>query len=193
MTIARVTAVWSGFQGAPGYSNFFFDSFGTGDQVDLEVGRVVAFFEALDVLLPSVVDIDVDQEVAFFDEVTGELIGYENASTVPETIPGTAATAYSAPSGAVINWSTDTVARGRRLRGRTFIVPIASTWYENNGTLVANAIGNLSNAADALIGDGSGPQSVIWSRPRNGADGSIGPITGYRIPDMAAVLRSRRD
>lgn len=51
--MTRVTAVWSGFPGAPGYTNFFFEGpTAPGAAFDV-VGRVGAFFEAIDELLPN--------------------------------------------------------------------------------------------------------------------------------------------
>lgn len=193
MAIARVTAVWSGFTGAPGYSNFFFNAFGGGDVVDLEVARVRTFFAAINATLPSVARIDVQAEVAILDEVTGDLIGYSTADTAPAQVIGTGTGAYSAPSGATVEWQTDAVAKGRRLRGRTFLVPLANTAYEANGTLSTVALTTIGNAAAGMVGDGTGPQFVIWSRPVVGSGGSIGSVIGSRVPDKAAVLRSRRD
>lgn len=193
MTITRVTAVWSGFSGAPGYTNFFFDSFGTGDEVDLEVARVEAFFTPLAAELPNDLTVTVQGEAAFVDETTGELLDYAQATGGNQQVEGTASGGYAAPVGAAVTWNTETVARGRRLRGRTFIVPMRSSAYEDDGTLTLSALANLNNAAAALIGDGSGPTAVIWSRPRAGAGGSIGPITSARVADKVAVLRSRRD
>lgn len=193
MAISRVTAVWSGFMGSPGYTNFFFDAFGGGDQVDLEVARVRSFFDAMQLRLPADVSIQVSPEAAILDEVTGELIGYANAGTTPSPVNGSAAGAYSAPSGGIVSWQTDTVAKGRRLRGRTFVVPLSNGAYEDNGTLSLEAIGDLTDGAESIIGDGTGPELVIWSRPDGSVAGSIGAVTGFRVPDLAAVLRSRRD
>lgn len=193
MAITRITATWTGFNGAPGYSNFFFNAFGGGDVVDLEVGRVRAFFNALAIRLPSSVTVNVDGEAAVLDEASGELIGYANASEQPAAVIGSGSGSYSGPSGAVIHWQTDAVAKGRRLRGRTFLVPLSGAVYESDGTLTAPVIEDIQDAADLLIGDGTGPELVVWSRPVDGAGGTIGTVTGHRVPDMAAVLRSRRD
>lgn len=193
MTIARVTLQWTGFSGAPGYTNFYFNSFGEGDQVDLEVDRVFAFADGIRPTLPSVARLEVSPEVAFLDEATGDLLSYATATTPPEAVVGAVAGAYSAPTGASITWNTPAIAKGRRLRGRTFVVPLGGTMYDLNGTLSSQAVNFLTNAATALIGDGTGPQAVIWSRPVNGAGGSIGTIDAFRVPDRAAVLRSRRD
>lgn len=193
MTIARVTLQWTGFSGAPGYTNFYFDAFGAGDEVDLEVDRVFAFADGIRPALPSVARLEVSPEVAFLDETTGDLQSYATATTPPGAIVGSVTGSYSAPTGASITWNTPAIAKGRRLRGRTFVVPLGGTMYDASGTLATTAVNFLTAAANALIGDGTGPQAVIWSRPVNGAGGTIGAIDGFRVPDRAAVLRSRRD
>lgn len=193
MAITRVTAEWSGFSGAPGYSNFYFAAFGAGDEVDLEVARVRALFNTLPTYLPAGVSVRVLQEAAILDESTGELLGYSQATTQPSQVTGTGIGSWSAASGAVLTWNTETIARGRRLRGRTFLVPLAVAAYDTSGTLAQAFMTAATNGASALIGDGTGPQAVIWSRPRGGAGGSAGPITSSRVADRVSVLRSRRD
>lgn len=193
MPITRVTAMWSGFPGAPGYSNFYFAAFGGGDQVNVEVAKVRAFFDDIKGLLPSVVTMTVAQEAAILDEATGDLIGYAAADTAPAVVVGAQAGIYSAPSGAAITWQTGTVAKGRRLRGRTFIVPLAGNQYDLTGTLASTCIGTLNTAATTLRTATTGPQLVVWSRPGASGGGVIGPVTGSRVADKSAVLRSRRD
>lgn len=189
----RVTAEWSGFSGAPGYTNFYFDAFGPGDEADLEVARVRAFFGAFASFLPTGVNINVQREVAVLDEATGGLLGYGMATTTPTQVGGSAAGSYSMASGAVVTWNTDSLNRGRRIRGRTFLVPLAVGAYDTAGTLSSGFITAAGTAATNLIGDGTGPQLVIWSRPRGGTGGVAGPVTSYRVADRVSVLRSRRD
>lgn len=193
MAILRTTAVWSGFAGAPGYTNFFFAAFGSGDSAELEVARTREFFRALSSDLPESVTIQVQQEAAILDEATGDLQSYVQVETAPTPVTGGSGAVFSAASGAVVSWNTDTVVRGRRVRGRTFIVPLDTTAYDAQGTLASSTISLLNDAANALRGDGSGPQLVIWARPRTGADGAIAPVTSHRVADRVAVLRSRRD
>lgn len=193
MALSRITAVWQGFTGAPGYTSFHFLAFGGGDETTSEVARVRSFFSELQPILPSSVSIQVQQETEILEEATGALINYGAAADPVAPVEGNGGTAYSAPSGGLVSWNTGTVVGNRRLRGRTFVVPLATASYQDDGTLTPVAIGALSDAAEALIGDGSGPRLHVWSRPTNGSGGVVGEVTGYRIPDLAAVLRSRRD
>lgn len=193
MAITRVTAVWSGFTGAPGYTSFHFTAFDGGLDTTDEVGRVHAFFTALGGIIPGSVEIQVRQETELLNEASGELLGYGGAAAPVEPVDASGSNTYAAPSGGLVTWNTNTVHNGRRLRGRTFIVPLTNTAYQGDGTLTEAAIGTMGTAAEALIGDGTGSQLVVWSRPSGASAGAEGPVTGYRIPDMAAVLRSRRD
>lgn len=193
MAIHRVTVQWNGFVGAPGYSNFFFAGAATSVEADASVLRVAQFFTQLSSVLPSDIVLDFPDEVENVDEATGALTGYAARSASAMFTPPAGVGGYSAPSGGVISWLTDTVNRGRRVRGRTFIVPLDGDSYDDTGSLTPAATTALRNAADALIGEPGGSELVIWSRPRLGAGGVAAPVTSASVPDLAAVLRSRRD
>lgn len=193
MAIHRVTARWSGFTGAPGYSAFHFSA-GGGIISDAQssANRVMAAFQAVRSMLPDGVAVQVQPEVEVIDESTGVLEGYEDID-VDTYSPGSGSGGYSAASGAVINWRTDNVRNGRRILGRTFIVPLAGEAYQDDGTLNGAAITALNGFADELVGFDIDSRFGVWARPINGAGGQMADATSFRIPDMAAVLRSRRD
>lgn len=197
--MVKVTAKWQGFNGAPGYSNFFFRDFtesGEPVQADADgaVSRVNAFFGAIADRLPPNVNVTVQPEIQVIESTNGEL---KTAFTVatPTAIPGTAVeTRFSGPAGVVITWRTATVVRGRRVRGRTFIVPVASSCYQNDGTIEPTSHADFATAAAALATGTGAPDLGVWSRPsvKGASDGVWAPVTNATVPDMAAVLRSRR-
>lgn len=192
--LTQVSAVWTGFSGAPGYTNFHFS--GEVDETTVEgpITKVRQFFQEVMPQIPPNVQITVESEVTILDESTGALIGYVTNPNGSFSYDGTAAeTSYSAASGAVINWNTDTVNRGRRVRGRTFLVPLSNKAYEDDGSLNLAALTGLNAGADSIRDPQSGDVFCVWSRPRNGAGGTLAPVTSHRASDMAAVLRSRRD
>lgn len=193
MAVYRVTAQWTGFPGAPGYSNFHFGEFTGGLEVDQTRTRVGDFFSALAADLPAGVSISVSPTVEIYDEASGVLQDYVEGEETIEISATTAGPNYAGPVGAVVNWITATVANGRRIRGRTFIVPLATVSYANDGTLATNTLNRLRVAANDLIADDFNSQFSVWSRPRNGGAGVLAPVTAARVPDLAAVLRSRRD
>lgn len=203
MDILRITARWTGFTGAPGYSNFHFSTdagFWDGGVLtpDAEVaasagaGRVRnAFLEIAD-LLPEDVGLQIEGEAALLDSDTGEQLGA--VPTEPDDMRGgSAAGGYSAASGAVVNWRTNDYRFGRRIRGRTFLVPLAGSAYQNDGTLTPAALTALRDFGDGIMNGIGALNFGVWSRPRDGAGGVFATATGYTVPDMAAVLRSRRD
>lgn len=188
-----MTARWTGFQGAPGYSNFFFAG-GGGLISDAQqvAERVATAFDALDRRIPLGVRIEVENEVAIIDSDTGEMQGFQRVSDIPAHV-GSQGGGYSAASGAVINWRTDDVRFGRRIRGRTFLVPLSGFSYEEDGTLTGPTIEDVEEFGSALTGFDFDSEFGVWSRPRDGSGGVFATVTSYSVPDMSAVLRSRRD
>jgi len=112
--------------------------------------------------------------------------------TPPVVINGNATGSYSAPSGAVITWLTGLVHQGRRVRGRTFLVPIANQQLDTNGTLGSAFLTNLRTAAAAYIATAVNP--CIWARPDPGTtNGAAFTVAAASVADKVAVLTSRRD
>jgi hypothetical protein len=94
----------------------------------------------------------------------------------------------------VISWSTAGVRNGRRIRGRNFIVPLSNEAWDIDGKIKQVAYGSLQTAADALITGSDVTRLQVWARPTapGATDGETAVVTSYRIPDMSAILRSRR-
>ncbi len=198
--ILRVKARWSGFQGSPGYSIFHFKDFAAETYAVSDATAVVnktrAMFLAVAGLLPSVVSVDVQTDVELIDHNTGDLMDVLNASPVATVTGGASGTApYAAASGAVISWRTTQVRNGRRIRGRTFFVPLSSSAFESNGTLTSGALTSLGIAGTGMITPGDGPDFGVYARPTgpDATDGEFAQAMGYTAPDIGAVLRSRRD
>lgn len=197
MDIFRVTARWGGFPGAPGYSNFYFssgflDGGVLGDEAQLLADRVSSAFGELSSTLPAGVTIDVDSEVPVIDSDSGTIQSF-NTIDPPAQVVGSTGSAFAGPAGAVVTWRTSDLRNGRRIRGRTFLVPIGSASYQDDGTLDSTRFEFLRGFADILVGGTGEGDLGVWSRPVNGSGGVFATVTGYTIPDMVAVLRSRRD
>lgn len=193
MAITRVTVLWTGLAGLPGYTNFFFGGAATPAALTGIREDIRAAFSTLTTYLPNGLETSTIGEHAILDEDTGALIEYVSSDASVLNVVGSGTGAYSGPSGAVVNWNTNTVNRGRRVRGRTFIVPLVNTAYDSSGTLSGPALTALNNFANLLVGEGAANQFGVWSRPVGGTGGVFGPATSHSVPDMAAVLRSRRD
>jgi len=187
MTLARVRCTWQSWPGAPGVSTFYLDPSPSQATVD----SLRTFFNAMIGLLPTGLTINVPGSGDEISESTGAISGTWSVGTVPTSVVGTAAGAYAGNAGAVIHWLTDGVAGNRRVRGRTFLVPLISGAYDATGSLATTTITTLTNAATALIGANPGLINV-WTRPRPGRSGLQNAINQVRVPDLAVSLRSRR-
>lgn len=159
------------------------------------MAAIQAAFQARSVLFPAGTTITVPASGDTINDTTGALIGgWSVASTNTATMDGSPAAA--AGVGACITWTTGGIVPGkkgpRRLRGRTFLVPLSTSTYESNGTLTSGALTGLQALADAL--KASGPLG-IWHRPSSltAADGNSYGVQSARVRDKVAYLSSRRD
>jgi hypothetical protein len=197
--MARVKMRWSGFNGGPGYSIFHFRDFSGSGSVDLAavngaLTKTQAFANAIKGLVAHTVTFQVENDVEVIEDTTGQLqnviTGTAQAAVVSTGATGT----YSAATGAVVTWRTGGVRNGRRVRGRTFLVPFASAAYQTDGTLSTTAVTTLQTAATAMI-DATGAGDLgVYGRPSGpgATDGVWYAASGFTVPDMVAVLKSRR-
>lgn len=201
--LLRVKARWTGFSGAPGFTVLHFRDFsgpdGGGTEPDNAQAaaageRVRAFFQTLNGLLPDSVRIAVEPDVDVVEDTTGELINSLNAGQIA-TVSGAVPGSFAGPSGAVVNWKTGGIRNGRRIRGRSFIVPLSSSIYSSTGILTTGAQDALQTAASALAASTGTPDLMVYARPSiaGASDGQSSVVTSATVPSMIAVLRSRRD
>lgn len=194
---------WSGFPGGPGFSVFHFNDFGAGptgwepDATDAGnmVTKVDAFAEDLLSILPANTTLQVMGDVEAIDPTNGAMTDIFAVTQPAARTPGHSAGPYVSAAGAVITWRTSVVRNGRRVRGRNFIVPLIGAAFESNGSLTIAALGYLNGAATALSDDTGEGDLTVWARPSapGATDGAPCFVEGYTVPDMGAILRSRRD
>lgn len=191
--VYRIRSLWTGFQGAPGYTNHFFqaESPAVADATTV-AGRVQAFWAGIKLHLPSVVTITVESEVTVFDITTGEPASIL-AITPPAAVVGGTTGIYSGPSGAVVNWKTGVFEGGRQIQGRTYVVPLIGQAYDSSGTLDSTVKSDIQTAANGMIGDSTVPQFVVFRRPRVNVTPAYTPVASAVVPDKSCVLTSRRD
>lgn len=186
-----VQIISSGFPGQPGYTNL---ALGGADGFSPTVGvdGIAAFVSALGQVFPSTWSAKIDTTIKVFNDATGELVRYESATPAQTTpVSGVMGGSYGAGvAGACIAWSTNGINRGRKIRGRSFMVPLGAAAYQNDGSLDAGVIVALQDAANALIVPSKG--LVVWSRPRLKLGGRVGAVVSARIEDKASYLRTRR-
>lgn len=158
------------------------------------VTRVHTFFTAIRSALPGSVRLDVEPEVDMIESTDGKLVD-SFAVAPPAQISGSGVTTYSAAAGAVVNWRTAGVRNGRKVRGRTFLVPIATGVYGADGNLTPAIRTTLQTAADALRDRTGTPDLCVYGRPttKGATDGVVHVVISASVPSMSAILTSRRD
>ena len=200
--IWQVTYRWSGLVGMPGYTNLFFNgSVGTGADALAAVTKAKILFDGLAAWVPSPCHMAPSTDVRLLDDVTGDLQNIFTVSGITDSV-GAATADHPAAAGAVIDWLTTTVHGTRRLQGRTFVVPLTTLAFAPDGSLGTSTVSQIATAAEAMR-TAAGPAFGVWGRPRaakplhvppiTARDGLWGPAVSSRVPDMCAVLRSRRD
>ena len=198
MSLLRVRTLWAPPTGGTGVSTQYYDeTSATPASIAALMVAVRAFFVALQGAVANGTWWSWESELAVIDETTGLITGYYTI-TPPATANAVGSGTYAAPAGAVVTWQSQRVLRGRRMRGRTFIVPLSGGALESNGTLGSGTITALLTAGNTLItaANAAGHAMVVWSRPDPEAGivvGEIGVVELARVTDKAAVLRSRRD
>lgn len=176
--------------------------FGTDDgfnpvqaDADAVVTKVNQFVTTVKSTLPNVVSLQVLNEVEEIDSNNGALIQiWTTATQTSQSGTAAAGAGWAAAAGGVISWSTGIVHRTRRIRGRTFIVPMSNEVWDVDGTIKSVPYGTLNTAAEALRTPTAEIEFGVWARPSGPglADGRFAPVSGHRVPDMSAILTSRR-
>jgi hypothetical protein len=196
MPIFRYTPTWNGFVGAPGYTNFHFLAPEVPSQADLDAigSRTRTFFLSATPDLPNVVGIGFPGTVDQLNVVTGALEA-QHTIAVPAAVVGAGAGKFANAVGSCVTWTTSLVINGHRLRGRTFLVPMSSGGYDTDGTIDATFRSRVLAAAE-IFRQAAGPVPLaVWHKPSPASPvvGVAAMVSGARMTDRTAVLRSRRD
>lgn len=159
------------------------------------VAAVKTVFSDHAALFPSGTTIDVPTIGDSIEDTTGDLDGVWS-TTGGGTVTGTTVGTTVLGVGACLGWSTGGIVPGtkgpRKLRGRTFLVPLAANVWEANGTFSSSVLAQLQDFADDLIATGG---LAVWHRPQNvaGTDGNSYAVLTAKVRDKPAMLTTRRD
>lgn len=163
-----------------------------GTQVNAAAALMKSFFSGLVSIIPNDITISLEADADVHTD-SGVLQSVVPIGTVPAPSSGGDAGKWSAASGVCINWLTPGINNGTKVRGRTFIVPLASAAYDLDGTIDSTQMLTIRGAADALVA--GTPDLCINSRkPPDGTGSNLtSVVTSSQVSDKVAVLRSRRD
>jgi hypothetical protein len=196
--VSQVTVNWSGFQGAPGWSRLNFFELTGPAAVQAAVDAVRVFFFAMRNQLKTDWTLSVSPTVQSFDVLTGDLVFEQTATTTPGVITGLVAntTGFAGGVGFNVRWNTGQIAHGRKVVGRTFIVP-AVLAAEFDGT-VLESVRTSAQSAGALLIANATAHLCVWhkqfdtSTPPKQIGGSTHAVSSCVVPDNVSTLRTRR-
>lgn len=165
------------------------------EQAAPPVAAVLAAFNGVKNLIQGGVTITVPGAGDSIDDTNGDLVGGWAVAGGGEVV-GTGDVNSPGGVGACIGWNTGGIVNGtkgpRRLRGRTFLVPLHAGCYGPDGTIGSTVLPGIQTFANAL--QASGPLAV-WHRPSSATatDGTSYGVISNRVRDHVAFLSSRRD
>lgn len=192
-SMLKVASIWTGASGLPGYTNLYFASDALVATAAVNAATAVkSIWTGLSTMLPSLVTVTVQLNVEEIEDTDGHLVADHTIALSGNAVTGTDSGSFSAPTGVVSNWKTASIHHGHRVRGRTFFVPMANTIYQSDGTIASSPLTSIRAAMTTYLAM-PGTARVVWARPTASAAGAQYPVTGFTVPDKAAVLRSRRD
>jgi len=184
MPMRKVPVVWATGVGGAGVS-VFYTPFGS--DITVELGT---FWNAIKTLFPNSVTWDIPASGDVVDEASGLITGAWTGGTAATITATGGATAYAGGTGAYVRWQTAGIVDGRRVKGRTFLLPLLTAAYDATGTIDPTRQATMQTAATTLVGAG---KQVIWSRPDpGGTNGTSHAVTAAVVPDKVTSLRSRR-
>lgn len=179
LNVIRVT--WTGINGMPGVSTFYRE----GDVTSF-TPKLTTFFGSIANYVPSGITWSVPSSGVVIDSATG-LAKASWIGPVQTPVTSSATGGYAGPGGAVIQYETGLFLEGRRLRGKTFVVPINGTNFGTNGQLTSGCITALTNAATTMSTGAAGLS--VYSRMHK----VVGAVTSAKCLTKVGVLRTRRD
>lgn len=198
-TLFRIKGVGTGWQGAPGLNQFWFDVdplLTRRENADQALGLVSDFYNTMQSYLVAGSTWAPESDIDFFDEATGALDErYVTGEPITPVTGDDTTFGNSRATMVASKLSTSEIVNRRLLIGRHFIGPIGDSGIDNAGQLTADIQQTVATAYAGMI-DIVGPNLVVWHRPTSAgaSDGKYGRVRGAGVSmDVPAILRSRRD
>lgn len=147
------------------------------------------WFNTIRTGIPDDVTITPPSEVLQINDEDGVLQDVQGLTALG-SVTGQSTAAFSANAGRVVRWNTPVVVGGRRLFGRTFIVPSVGV-FNNTGNVDSTTITSDAAAHATLISSlaTNGLPLGVWSRK----NGSIHEVNNGVTLTRPSTLKTRND
>lgn len=186
VTTQRYRVSMTNWPGAPGTMTFYLGTAVT------DFSPIRTFLNTCSAFVPNGLSFVFPSSVDQFDETTGTLTSTLALTPLTTVTSAAAAGAYAGSAGALIRWVTGSFINGRRVQGRTYLVPMRSPSFGTDGSIDSTTLTSIQTAAAAMIAS-FGSDLKVWHRPSpGGSNGSAVTVNSATVPDVAVVMRSRR-
>lgn len=180
---------WTGGRIGQGASVFHFKSIAGGSAAQTIANAVRAMFNSQASSLSADLSFEFDPEVRELAN-DGTLTAVYPVTT-PLPVVGSNAGSFVNGSGLMVRHSTGLIVNGRRLLGRTFIVPALSAQFDTNGDVATTARTSWDSVFATMRTAVAGPGAnfAVWSR----ANGIVGDVVSSATQARPTTLRTRND
>lgn len=180
---------WSGGRIGSGATVLNFKSVASNAAAQTIANSTRTLFDSIKAYLPDEVSLTFDSEVLEKTEQDVMTASYPVSS--PATVQGTSATSWQNGAGLMVRHNTGVILGGRRIYGRTFIVPAASGSFGLTGDVLpaaATAIQGAFNTFRTQV-SGVGADHSVFSK----ANEAIVGITSSIVSSRPTYLSTRND
>ena len=179
--LKRVRVGWSGWPGGPGVSTFHFQTDATPPLADLRT-----LFAQIANYVASGIVLQVENVGQVIESTTMKAVaGWTGPVQAPLTASG--GVNFAAPCGGYIQWKSGVFVGGRESRGKTFMVPLATAWYDAQGTIHPTAKTAIDGAVTTFLAAGGSAMRIV-----NRGQFGFTSVSSGSVVDRAVVLTSRR-
>lgn len=189
MPLQEYVVRWAGARVGAGASVFHFQSVAGSAAAQPLANAVRAMFFSLIAAFPDDISFSFDSEVRELSEAGALLAAYP--ITAPPTTGGSSSAAFASGTGLMVRHNTGVILGGKRVRGRTFMVPVSSASFTTNGDVLASTVSAFNAAFATLItaANGVGAPFSVWSR----ANAAIVPVVSSATQVRPSTMKTRND
>lgn len=191
MPYTQLTARYTGFTGATGWTRFKFIGSLDNTQTAACAARARAFLNVVAGWMPNGTFYNFDPTATHHAD-DGTLMDELAYGSVPTQIVGASSAKYPGGVGVVVNWITGTVHGGRKIRGKTFLVPLTSDAFTATGSVNPTLVSDVNTAATALA---TGTPALCINSQHASHD-TAGPMSAEvisgKVSTLPAELHSRK-
>ena len=179
--LKRVRVSWTGWPGGPGVSTFHYETPNAPPLADLRT-----LFGVIAQYVKSGIVLQVENVGQVIESTTMKAVaGWSAGVQTPLTASG--GVNFAAPCGGYIQWKSGVFVGGRESRGKTFMVPLSSSWYDAEGTIHPTCKTAIDGAIATYLAAGGSVQRIV-----NRKEFGFTSVSSGSVVDRAVVLTSRR-